>query len=455
MSKLWLKLPLLLVVIAIICGLFAYRLIGKTPGELLDYVDIRLQGHPKLEMLSAPVIKSIREYTNQPALAARLQQPFVIPSPPPLVVDKNLLANLPAAAPGVIRVGPGQQFLQIADAARHAKDGQVVEILAGNYYGDVALWQQKSLTIKAIGGRARLFADGKSAEDKAIWVFRNGNFIVENIEFLHAKVSDQNGAGIRAEAGSLSVRNCLFFGNQNGILSGDQLTLVEIERSEFAYNGAGDGLSHGIYIGPIAEFRAYGNYFHHANRGHLIKSRAEKSIIAYNRITDETGGRASYEIDLPNAGNAIVAFNLIQQSATGENSALINFGAEGLRWQRNELWLEKNTLVNDNPWGGTFWRVAKNVSKFISLNNLIAGPGGFQSNATHTVNNDIAAEWDWFVLPQRLNYQLKSFIPANAFDYIRPELSPAPGFYQDIANYQLDPAAIKFAGAMPVQGASQ
>lgn len=434
MRKLWLKLLVLLVVIAMICGLFAYRLIGKTPGELLDYVDIRLQGHPKLEMLSAPLIRTIREQTNQPALAVRLQQPFVIPPPPPLVVDQKLLANLPSAAPGVIRVGPGQQFLQISDAARHAKDGQVVEILAGNYYGDVALWQQKSLTIKAIGGRARLFADGKSAEDKAIWVFRNGNFVVENVEFFDSKVSDQNGAGIRAEAGSLLVRNCRFYGNQNGILTGEQLSLVEIERSEFAYNGAGDGLSHGIYIGPIAEFRAFGNYFHHANRGHLIKSRAEKSIIAYNRITDETGGRASYEIDLPNAGYAIVAFNLIQQSATGENSALINVGAEGVRWPRNELWLEKNTLVNDNPWGGTFWRISANVSKFISINNLIAGNGGFQSKAKQTINNDIAAEWDWFVLPQRLNYQLKSLISVNIFDYPRPELIPAPGFYQDIAN---------------------
>ncbi|MDZ7903761.1 MAG: hypothetical protein U5L01_15025 [Rheinheimera sp.] len=71
-------------------------------------------------------------------------------------------------------------------------------------------------------------------------------------------------------------------------------------------------------------------------------------------------GRASYEIDLPNVpAGLFVGFNLIQQSATGENSTLISFGAEGLRWQQNELWLEKNTLVNDNPWGGTFLRVAK------------------------------------------------------------------------------------------------
>lgn len=450
MSKFLIKSAFMLMFIALIVGSVSYVLIGKTPGELLDYADIRLQGHPKLEMVAAPVFGAVRQLTNQPALADRLELPFRVPPPPELSINQLQLAELAAPTAEVIRVGVGQKYATIAEAARQAKDGQIVEILAGNYYGDVALWSQRQLTIRGIGGRVRLYADGKSAEGKAIWVFRNGDFIVENIEFIDAKVSDKNGAGIRAEAGSLTVRHCLFYGNQNGILTGSELSLLDVQRSEFAYNGDGDGLSHGIYVGAISEFRAFGNYFHHANRGHLIKSRAKKSVIAYNRITDETDGRASYEIDLPNAGNAFVGFNLIQQSASGENSALINFGAEGLLWQHNQLWLEKNTLVNDNPWGGTLLRVAKGVSRVVAVNNLTLGLGGIHSEADITQVDDIEAKWGWFVLPQRFNYQLKAKIPPVAQPYLRPEGSPEPGYYLDTANYKIDANADQYAGALPV-----
>ncbi len=455
MRKLLVIITLGLVCVSLICGSVAYIIIGKTPGELLDYADVRLQGHPKLEWIAAPIFSVVRQITAQPKLEERLAKTFHVPILSPFSIDKSLVEALPKPSADVLRVGPGQQYLSIAEAARTAKDGQVVEILAGNYFGEVAVWSQRKLTIRGIGGRARLYANGQSAEGKAIWVFRNGDFVVENIEFFDAKVSDNNGAGIRAEAGSLIVQNCLFYGNQNGILTSDKLALLEVLGSEFAYSGAGDGQSHGIYVGPIAEFRAFGNYFHHSNRGHLIKSRAEKNTIAYNRLTDETNGRASYEIDLPNAGRAFVGFNLIQQSATGENSTLISFGVEGLRWQQNELWLEKNTLVNDNPWGGTFLRVAKGVSNVTAVNNLMVGQGGYQSGATSNIIDNIDAEWRWFILPQRLNYHLKNIISPVATNYARPEWSPKPGYYIDATQYKLDPAAIHFAGALPVQRVEQ
>lgn len=443
-----------LTLLGIVGSAYAYLQIGRTPGELLDYADKRLQGHPNLEQLVAPLFSLIRQLTNQPAELDRLKLPFVIPTPPLLVIDQQQLARLTAPDANVIRVGDGQAVLTIAEAARVAKDGDVVEIIAGNYYGDVALWLQRRLTIRAVGGRARIYANGKAAEGKAIWVFRNGDFTVENIEFIEAKVADRNGAGIRAEAGSLTVSNCLFFGNQNGILTTAELLSLDVQRSEFAYNGDGDGYSHAIYVGAIAQFRALGNYFHHANRGHLIKSRAEKSVIAYNRITDEIDGRASYEIDLPNGGDAVVAFNIVQQSSSGENSALISFGAEGLRWQSNQLWLEKNTLVNDNPWGGTMLRVASGVDKVTAVNNLILGLGGIQSAAKQTIVDNVDAQWSWFEMPQRFDYRLKMQIPLVEEAYARPTQVPAAGYYIEHSDYQVDATADQFAGALPVVRAS-
>jgi len=104
-----------------------------------------------------------------------------------------------------LSVGAGQPIGTIADAARVARDGDVVEITAGDYRGDVAVWRQRRLTIRGVGGTPVLRADGRIAEGKAIWVIRNGDFTIENVAFEGARARDRNGAGIRFESGKLIV----------------------------------------------------------------------------------------------------------------------------------------------------------------------------------------------------------------------------------------------------------
>ncbi|WP_214278495.1 hypothetical protein, partial [Escherichia coli] len=85
-----------------------------------------------------------------------------------------------------------------------------------------------------------------------------------------------------------------------------------------------------------------GSYFHHGLLGHLLKSRAALNHILYNRLSDEIGGRASYELELPNGGVAVVMGNLIAQSSTTENPHVISFGAEGASWPQQALYLVNN-----------------------------------------------------------------------------------------------------------------
>jgi len=110
-------------------------------------------------------------------------------------------------------------------------------------------------------------------------------------------------------------------------------------------------------VGAIAYFRAMGCYFHHGQSGHLLKSRAAVNHILYNRLTDEPGGHASYELEFPNGGLAVVLGNVIQQSASTENPHIISYGSEGYRWPRNALHLVHNTLV-DQLESGIYLRVA-------------------------------------------------------------------------------------------------
>ncbi len=294
-----------------------------------------------------------------------------------------LLALLPwsPASAATIVVGPGRQAEHFADALRGARDGDTIEVMPGEYRGDVAVLVQKKLTIRGVGPRPVFIADGRSAEGKAIWVVRDGDVTIENIEFRGARVASGNGAGIRFESGRLTVVRCAFFDNEMGLLTSNsgQAELL-IEDSDFGVAPRHDGaLHHLLYVGRIAGFTLSGSRLRQGYIGHLVKSRARRSRITYNLIVDGSQGQASYEIDLPNGGDATIIGNVIGQGAHAENPVLVAYGAEGNAWPRSALVLAHNTLVNERPAGATFLRVWQERlparTEVAVLDNLTVGPG--------------------------------------------------------------------------------
>ena len=306
-----------------------------------------------------------------------------------------------------IEVGPQRAVKTLSEASLLARDGDTVEVDAGDYLGDVAVWTQNNLTLRAKNGRARLMAQGAAAESKGIWVVRGGKVTVEGFDFLGARVPDRNGAGIRFEKGDLRIENCRFLENENGILTGNVAdSTLEIVNSEFGNNGFGDGQSHNLYVGAIAMLKVTGSYFHHAKIGHLLKSRAAKNLVFYNRLTDETGGTASYELEFPSGGLAYVVGNVIQQSSTTDNSNVISFGAEGFRSQANRLYLVNNTLVDMRPQGGQFLRV-KPGAEVHAINNLLVGKSKLEEAGPGDYRNNFNVDLDEFVLAVREDFHLK------------------------------------------------
>lgn len=372
---------------------------GHTPQELVAYAQRRLQGHPKLEWVFNPLWAQLLRWTG----ASAEPPPFQVPSlgRNPMVLDPPQRVS---GAGKVIRVGPGRAVTRIGVAARLAVDGSIIELDPGDYVADVALWDRAELTIRGTGRDVRLIAAGASMEGKAIWVVRRGRVTIEGVDFIGAKVPDRNGAGIRLEGGHLTVRRCRFIGNENGILTASGPgTILEVENSEFGYNGAGDGLSHGVYAGAIRKLRLTGNYFHHANVGHLVKSRARENRVEFNRMTDEVGGQASYELDFPNGGVAEVVGNVVQQGSGTRNSTVVAFGVEGYRWPQNLLVLAHNTVVNDHPWGGRFLRFAPGSASVVSRNNLLVGRG--QWPVVTDSAGDLRVDWGVFAQASRHDYR--------------------------------------------------
>ena len=260
----------------------------------------------------------------------------------------------------VLEVGPGKRYAKPSAAAVAARAGDVIKIQAGQYRGDVAYWGANNLTICGVGGRARLYADGKSSGGKAIWVTAGSNITIDSIEFHDTVVPDKNGAGIRMEhkTGDLRVVNSGFFNNQNGILTTGGPVTLTIERSEFSNNSNNrtDGQTHNIYAGAIDKLTVSASYFHEARYGSNLKSRAKVSIVENSYLMDGANGPSSYLTDFSNGGKVVLRGNMLHQGPKAPNGVLIQFGAEGKRWTDNSLEMVNNTVVTTRS-NSTFLRV--------------------------------------------------------------------------------------------------
>jgi Hint domain/Right handed beta helix region len=249
----------------------------------------------------------------------------------------------------IITVRPGQS---IAAAVAASSAGDEIDVQAGTYTNDF-FYIGHSLTLQAIGGEVHILATVEPSNGKAAIVegVPGSDVTINGFEVSGVAVGDGNGAAIRYEGGNLYLSNDYFHDNQEGLLAGgsDTTGTITIDHSEFARNGGsfGPGLAHNIYVSAsIANLTVTNSYIHDANIGHEIKSRAQNTVIENNRIFDNSG-TASYSIDLPNAGNATISGNIIEQGAASQNPAIIAYGEEGASNPGTSVAIDNNTIVND------------------------------------------------------------------------------------------------------------
>ena len=341
------------------------------------------RGRADVTLVAAPAAATRRRFlasmlgtVGLPALCARASSDRLLPGS----------AGPQDASPSrCIAVGPSREFGTIASAALAARDRDTVEIDTGDYVDDVTVWPQSGVTIRSVGGPVRISSVYRAAEGKAIFVTKGTGVVVEGIEFSGAAVASRNGAGIRHEGGLLTVRDCLFERNEMGLLTWNSPSAeLVVERCEFRHNAVsgayqpGGRIGHQLYTGSIRRLTLRDSYIHAGAYGHLVKSRARENHIVCNRLTDEAGGRASYELEFPNGGVAYVIGNVIAQSPLTDNEAMIGFGAEGYSSDMNELYLVNNTLFDELPSGGEFVRARPDDSlRLVALNNVLIGAGRF------------------------------------------------------------------------------
>ena len=355
---------------------------------------------------------------------------------------------------GILTVGPGKQFATLRAAQLAASAGAVIEIDAGTYTDDVTVWRQNNVTLRGVGGRAHISGNRRipfiSGDDRnngmGLMVIRGSGISVENFEFSGARVDDLNGAGIRNQGSNLSVCNGYFHDNEDGFLGGAYGTLL-FEYSEFANNGFGDlGRNHNVYVDDGERLIFRHNYSHHAQVGHTLKTRARENHILYNRIMDEVSGNSSYTIDVPEGGLTFVIGNLLQQGPNTQNSAILNYGTEGLASGRtHQLYLVNNSFVNDRG-SGSFLQYQSGTSLVRTINNLFVGGGSVPGGGVVQATTNLTTNAPGFVNETTYDYRLTASSPAiNA--------GTAPGSAAGVTlapSYQYVHRAQR--GARPIEG---
>ncbi|HEX7671099.1 MAG TPA: hypothetical protein VF395_16000, partial [Polyangiaceae bacterium] len=309
------------------------------------------------------------------------------------------------------KVGPGQTYATPCAAFGAAQDGDVIEIDAagnGTYDGDVCAITKNGLTVRGVNGRAHIDAAGKNAQGKGTWITQGSDITVDNVELSGAAVPDLNGAGIRAEGTNLTIRNSYFHDNENGILGGAGVVLIEY--SEFAKNGNcidPSGCAHNMYInGATTKFTLQYSYSHDVTDGHLVKSRAKENYILYNRLTGESG-TDSYELSMPNAGTTYVIGNLIEQGANTGNATMLDYGSEGATNPGKDLYVVNNTFVNDRS-SGTFVSISGVTVPAVVKNNIFFGPGTQVSQGNAVLANNFSSGDPMLVGRATFDYHLQA-----------------------------------------------
>ena len=262
-----------------------------------------------------------------------------------VVIASILTSAAGTASAADILVGPARTTKTLAAAVAAAKAGDRVLLDAGTYVDDTAL-VNVPMTIEGAGTGATLSITKPISNGKGILVV-NANVTVRNITFQGAQVVDRNGAGIRMQAGALTVDNSAFINNQNGILANlNTSASITINGSRFSGNGLGDGYTHGIYANEIGQLTVSGSTFGAQKAGHNIKSRALRTTIIQTVVDDGVTGSSAYGIEFPNGGVVVVDGVTMTQGAKTTNPAMIAYGAEGGLKAANSLTVRNSGFTN-------------------------------------------------------------------------------------------------------------
>ena len=251
-------------------------------------------------------------------------------------------------------------FNTLAEAATAVADGQTVNITRSGSGAEVTAAFTKAGSYKILGTagnlpKLQLDLYTRPAYGKALINLEDGNYEVGYLHLDGTAVKDSNGAAIRLNPGTdtVKVHHVRLTNNENGILTGASPTCElfvsdsVLDKNSQSTQDSRRGYSHNAYIGAIKTFQADRVSFTNAAYGHDLKSRAAVTILNQVLCEGAAKGRA---LDLPNGGVLEATDCKFSKSASAAQNNLIDIGAEGITAGREERYVLRNChFHNDVP----------------------------------------------------------------------------------------------------------
>lgn len=249
------------------------------------------------------------------------------------------------------------------NAIAASKPGDTIQVAAGDYHLKMAprsIYDIKiphSLSIIGVGGIAHFHADlvvggKKKLVTKGIFQLhpKAKSVTFENIGFHSAHASSWNGAGIRASAGNITVRGCVFSKCDMGVLCMQKIVenrgVVKIEGSQFRDCGIPETHAHAMYV-LANEFRVSNCQVIGTLVGHHVKSVSAKTVVE-GCFLDDADGTSSYAVDISAGGDAIIRNNWMIQGEKGQNDKAISYMAKRFGGVPGKVIITANIITNGN-----------------------------------------------------------------------------------------------------------
>lgn len=295
-----------------------------------------------------------------------------------------ILALAAQAGAATYRVGPGEKIARISEVVDKLAPGDLVEVtgdISDSFATTKSGTAEEPITIRGVKGK-RPKIDFAGAQNGI--TTRADHYSFENLEFTGAAYR-----GIFQISGGITIRDCYFHHNHNGIMGADDPNVgdILIEFSEFAHNGSGV-YAHQMYLAswkPGATATVQFNYIHDSDGGANIKTRMPHNIIRYNWIENA----ANYELDIVDSDAGPEGLrpmdtefigNVVISDARGNRHHQINLGSDQPRSPGTEgtYTIANNTLItyaDKGPdWNNHFFRIGGRVKEVRFYNNIFYAP---------------------------------------------------------------------------------
>lgn len=245
----------------------------------------------------------------------------------------------------VIPVGAGHPFQSLRDAVAAARPHD--ELVVSGILEETACIQVcVPLTFTGTGPDSVVLVRGLLRDGKGL-LCTHADTVVRNIEFRQARTLTGNAAGIWHEGGSLTLEDCRFIENQNGLMiAAAQSAAVRVRRCRFVRNGAGCGHTHGIYASRLGTLSIEECSFEDTAVGHHVKSRAGVLRVERSHFAGGAGCTASYAIDVANGGVAFIGSNQFIKGRNAMSRAFIAYCPEGRTHPENSIEVSSNIFIN-------------------------------------------------------------------------------------------------------------